>query len=83
MLAFGGKHYLVLVDYYSKYIEVTKLKDLTSQETVEALKEHFSRHSIPAKLVIDGGVQYASKECETSAERYIFKHVLVSPKHPV
>ena len=56
------RHYLVLVDYYSKYIEVTKLNDLTSQDTIEALKEHFSRHGIPAKLVTDCGVQYTSKE---------------------
>ena len=57
IFAFEGHHYLVLVDYYSKYIEVTKLNDLTSQDTIEALKEHFSRHGIPAKLVTDGGVQ--------------------------
>ena len=43
IFAFEGHHYLVLVDYYSKYIEVTKLNDLTSQDTIEALKEHFSR----------------------------------------
>ena len=46
IFAFEGRHYLVLVDYYSKYIEVTKLNDLTSQDTIEALKEHFSRHEV-------------------------------------
>ena len=80
IFAFEGRHYLVLVD--SKYIEVTKLNDLTSQDTIEALKEHFSRHSIPAKLVIDCGVQYTSKEFETFARSYNFEHVLVSPKYP-
>ena len=82
IFAFEGHHYLVLVDYYSKYIEVTKLNDLTSQDTIEALKEHFSRHSIPAKLVTDCGVQYTSKEFETFARSYNFEHVLVSPKYP-
>ena len=46
IFAFEGHHYLVLVDYYSKYIEVTKLNYLTSQDTIEALKEHFSRHEV-------------------------------------
>ena len=82
IFAFEGHHYLVLVDYYSKYIEVTKLNDLTSQDTIEALKEHFSRHGIPAKLVTDCGVQYTSKEFETFARSYNFEHVLVSPKYP-
>ena len=82
ILAFEGHHYLVLVDYYSKYIEVTKLNDLISQDTIEALKEHFSRHGIPAKLVTDCGVQYKSKEFETFARSYNFERVLVSPKYP-
>ena len=80
IFAFEGHHYLVLVDYYSKYIEVTKLNDLTSQDTIEALKEYFSRHGIPAKLVTDCGVQYTSKEFETFARGYNFEHVLASPK---
>ena len=33
---FESEQFLVLVDYYVKYIEVTKLKDLTSQETIQA-----------------------------------------------
>ena len=82
IFAFEGHHYLVLVDYYSKYIEVIKLNDLTSQDTIEALKEHFSRHGIPEKLVTDCGVQYTSKEFETFARSYNFEHVLVSPKYP-
>ena len=82
IFTFEGHHYPVLVDYFSKYIEVTKLNDLTSQDTIEALKEHFSRHGIPAKLVTDCGVQYTSKEFETFARSYNFEHVLVSPKHP-
>ena len=62
MFTFESEQFLVLVAYYSKYIEVTKLKDLTSQETIQALEEHFSRHGIPARLVTACGVQYASKE---------------------
>ena len=47
ILIFEGENHLVLVDYYSRFIEVTKLKDLTSQETIKAVKEDFSRHGIP------------------------------------
>ena len=82
IFAFEGEHYLLLVDYFSKFIEVTKLKDLTSLETIEVLKEHFSRHGIPAKLVTDCGSQYTSSEFETFAKSYTFEHVLVNPKYP-
>ena len=52
-----------------------KVKDCT-------MKEHFSRHGIPAKLVTDCGVQYISKEFETFARSYNFEHILVSPRYP-
>ena len=38
IFTFESEQFLVLVDYYAKYIEVTKLKDLTSQETIQALE---------------------------------------------
>ena len=34
-------HYIVTVDYYSKYIEVESLRDLSATSTIEALKSHF------------------------------------------
>ena len=58
----------VIFYYYSKYTEVTKLKELTSQKTIEALKEHFSRHGIAGKLVTDCGVKNASKEFKRARE---------------
>ena len=61
---------------------MTKLKDLTSLETIEVLKEHFSQLGIPAKLVTDCGSQYTSREFKTFAKSYSFEHALLSPKHP-
>ena len=75
IFTFESEQFLVLVDYYSKYIEVTKLKDLTSQETIQ-------RALIPARLITDCGVQYTSKEFTDFAKSYNFEHVLISPKHP-
>ena len=82
IFTFESEQFLVLVDSYSKYIGVTKLKDLTSQETTQALEEHFGRHGTPARLITDCGVQYTSKEFKDFAKSYNFEHVLVSPKHP-
>ena len=81
IFTFESEQFLVLVDSYSKYIGVTKLKDLTSQETTQALEEHFGRHGTPARLITDCGVQYTSKEFKDFAKSYNFEHVLVSPKH--
>lgn len=45
-----GKHYMVLVDYYSKFIEVGELKDQHSCTLIATLKTQFSKHGIPTVL---------------------------------
>ena len=82
IFAFEGEHFLLLVDYYSKFIEVTKLKDLISLETFEVLKEHFSRHGIPAKLVNVCGSEYKSKEFEIFAKVTALNMPYSKPKAP-
>ena len=38
IFTFESEQFIVLVDYYAKYIKVTKLKELTSQETIHSLE---------------------------------------------
>ncbi len=53
IFTFESQNYVLSVDYYSKYIEVTKLTDLSAANTIEALKGHFEMHVIPEKLTTD------------------------------
>ena len=77
-----GEHYLVVVDYFSRYPEVIKLKSTTSSMVIEALKAIFSRHGIPEMFVSDNGPQYASGEFARFASRYNFLHITSSPYFP-
>ncbi|KAI3373038.1 hypothetical protein L3Q82_006334 [Scortum barcoo] len=52
--------YLLCVDYYSKYPEITKLSDMTSRGVITALKSTLARHGIPDIVVSDNGPQYSS-----------------------
>jgi len=81
LLYFDGEHYLLTVDYYSKYIEVSKIPDVTSHAAIEALKDHFATHGIPERLTTDNGTHYASKEFTEFAKDYNFEHVTISPHH--
>ena len=38
--------YLLVVDYYSRYVEIQKLTSITSAGVISALKAIFSRHGI-------------------------------------
>jgi hypothetical protein len=65
-----GADYLVLIDYFSKYIEADKLANLTSQQLIEVFKAQISRHGIPEKLRADNGTQHTSAEFEGFLNEY-------------
>ena len=56
-----GQHYLVLVDYYYKFFEVSKVNGTVTEDTINVLKQHFARHGIGEKLISDNGPSYASQ----------------------
>ena len=77
-----GKKYLLVVDSFSRYIEVQTLTTTTSASVIRALKAIFSRHGIPTVLMSDNGPQYSSKEMKDFAEKYNFQHITSSPHYP-
>ncbi|KAI0224044.1 hypothetical protein LSAT2_024924, partial [Lamellibrachia satsuma] len=58
----GGKDYMVSVDYYSKWINITELKATKSADVIEALQRQFADFGIPEELVSDNGPQFGSWE---------------------
>ena len=57
-----GKEYIVLVDFYSDFIEVKQLQENNSSSVIDFFKEQFSRYGIPDTLVTDNGPQFTSRE---------------------
>ena len=52
--------YLLIIDYYSRYIEVAKLPTESSNDTINVLKSIFARHDIPQEVRSDNGPQFSS-----------------------
>ncbi|CAB3226275.1 unnamed protein product [Arctia plantaginis] len=73
--------FLILVDYYSKFLEVCKLDNLSSECVITNCKSIFARHGIPAYVVTDPGTQFTSEQFKKFANVYNFIHVKTSPKH--
>ena len=77
-----GSTYLVVVDYYSRYMEIQKLTSTTSSAgVIYAMKGIFSRHGIPVEFMSDIGPQFASQELKEFAERYYFTLVTSCPHY--
>lgn len=72
--------YLIIVDYYSRYFEISQLKSLTEKEIIEKCKETFARYGIPEIVRSDCGTQFASG-FRNFAKDYDFKHITSSPKY--
>ena len=77
-----GKTYLLVVDYYSRYVEVANLSLTKSADIVVHLKSMFARQVVCEILVTDNGPQFAAGSFTTFAANYGFQHVTSSPKFP-
>ncbi|XP_033098534.1 uncharacterized protein K02A2.6-like, partial [Anneissia japonica] len=77
-----GNTYLLIVDYYSRFVEVKLLTTTTSDVIVEKMKATFARHGIPDTLISDNGPQYDSDAFKAFANDYAFEHRTSSPRYP-
>ncbi|PFX13394.1 Uncharacterized protein K02A2.6 [Stylophora pistillata] len=82
LFTFENRNYLVLVDYYSNFIELDHLANTSSQTVINKLKMHFSRHGAPDYVVSDNDPQYSSSEFRRFAATRKFTHVTTSPHYP-
>ena len=56
------KKYIILVDYYSKYIDVVQITEKTTQSVINTLKCVFACHGLPSVLRSDNGPQFSLLE---------------------
>ena len=74
--------YLVLVNYYSRYIEIALLINQTSKQVIAILKTIFARHGIPQTVVSDNAAQFSSQEFADFANAWNFTATNPSPRFP-
>jgi transposase InsO family protein len=74
-----GQNYLVLIDYYSRYLEILFLSSLTSHEVIVKFKSMFAQHGIPETLVTDNGRQFTSGDFQKFSKEWNFQHITSSP----
>ncbi|XP_062703966.1 uncharacterized protein K02A2.6-like [Aedes albopictus] len=54
--------FLVVVDYYSRYLHVIEMKSTTATRTIEALMRIFKDHTFPESIRSDNGPPFSSEE---------------------
>ena len=71
-----------MVDYFSNFVKVTRLSDITSVSVIRALSEIFARWGVPEIFISDNGREFANAEFGHFANEWQFHHVTSSPRYP-
>eukprot|EP00731_Ephydatia_muelleri_P033110 Em0025g66a len=73
--------YLIIVDYFSRYIEVCKLEDTSSTSIITHTTSVLAQHGIPMVIRSDNGTQYTAEEYKRFTKEWGIQHVTTSPYH--
>ena len=74
--------YLLIVDYYSHFIEISQLNRTTAEDVILHTKSIYARHGIPEVVVSNNGPQYSAEVYARFAREYQFEHITSSPHYP-
>ena len=74
--------FLIVVDAYSKWIEIETMMDATAPSTVKRLRKIFAAHGLPKIIVTDNGPAFVGDAFEQFCQRNGVRHVPTAPYHP-
>ena len=78
MQVLGREMFFILVDAYSKWLEVVPMSSANSSATIEVFS---STDGLPKVLVADNGAQFTSADFH-SLENNCIRHLHFPPYHP-
>lgn len=78
----SGHSLLVLIDYFSRFTEVVVMKQTSTDLTIQALFETFSRFGVPETLRTDNGPQFISEAFKTFCREFGIEHQKTTPYWP-
>ncbi|XP_016520882.1 uncharacterized protein K02A2.6-like [Poecilia formosa] len=74
--------FMIVVDSYSKWLEVFRMPHITSQATVTKLKRLFASYGLPEQIVTDNATTFTSAEFQTFVTQNGILHTTSAPGHP-
>lgn len=79
---FQGQNLLIVVDAYSKWLEVILMASTASEAIMRALWKIFATHGLPDLVVFNNGPQFTSAPFEVFLAGQGIRHALTAPLHP-
>lgn len=72
----GNTYILVIIDAFTKYINIRAVRDTKTTTAIKAFKEHFSYFGVPSRLITDRGSCFTSARFKEFTDGLNIKHVL-------
>ena len=79
---FMGSMFMIVVDAFSKWLEVYKMMQTTSTATITRLKRLFASYGVPEQIVTDNAATFMSDEFQQFTKRNGILHTTGAPRHP-
>ncbi|XP_031328049.1 uncharacterized protein K02A2.6-like [Photinus pyralis] len=79
---FCGQQFLIIVDAFSKWLEVRRVPSTASEHTIQCLREIFATHGIPEVIISDNGTSFTSEAFQLWTRRNGIRHTRIAPYHP-
>ncbi|GBO04475.1 Uncharacterized protein K02A2.6 [Araneus ventricosus] len=80
IMYFGNVSYLIVMDYYSKWMEIIELANKCADEVITKLKSIFSRFGVP-NTVISDNIPFNSYIYKKFANDWDFNYAFISPHY--
>ena len=77
-----NQNFVIVVDYTSKYFEISLLPNTLSETVINHTKSIFARHGIPETVISDNGPCFISDKYDKFAKSWGFDHDFSSPEYP-
>ena len=78
LCSYGNQEYLIVVDYFSKWLEIIPVKDKTIVTCIKVLKNLFSTYG---NFIVTDNVPFKSHKYRQFANEYGFEPLFISSKH--
>lgn len=72
----GNMYILVIIDAFTKYINIRAVRDTKTATAIKVFKEHFGYFGVPTRLITDRGSCFTSSKFKEFTEKIGIKHIL-------
>ena len=78
----GVRYLLVMVDNFTKYVELYALRRATTNATLKRLQQYITSHGKPHSILTDNGTQFTSRKWTQGLEQLSIKPKYTAIRNP-